>query len=158
MKTSIEKIITGCVILVLSLLMHHLASAQIKEASLAGVSPRAVPFLVARCILFLSLVMIAQGTGRFILEKRGGSGTMSRVRYQAFPFLLFALIVLYTLVMNYAGYIIASFTVLPLMMYVLHVREVKNYLILTGLVIFVFIVIDVLLKIRLPKIGILGVI
>jgi hypothetical protein len=158
MKTSIEKIITGCIILVISLLMFHLASTQIKEASLAGVSPRAVPFLVARCVLFLSLVMIAQGAGRYFLERREGKATLSKVRYQAFPFLLFALIILYTLVMNYAGYIIASFTILPLMMYVLHVRKVKNFLILTGLVIFVFVVIDVLLKIRLPKLGILGII
>ncbi len=158
MKMSIEKIITGCIILVLSLLMFHLSSTQIKEASLAGVSPRVVPFLVARSILFLSLIMIAQGAGRYFLERKEGRATLSHVRYQVFPFLLFALIVLYTLVMNYAGYIIASFTVLPLMMYVLHVRKIKNYLILAGLVIFVFIVIDVLLKIRLPKLGILGII
>ena len=101
--------------------------------------------------------MIGQGAVHFILDRRAGSGERSSVRYQAFPFILFGLCLLYALVMNYAGYIIASFTILPLMMYVLRVRKVRNYLILVALVIFVFVSIDILLKIRLPKLGILGI-
>lgn len=144
--------------MVLSVVMHYLAFSQIQDASLAGVSPRAIPYLVARIILILGALMIGQALFMYAKEKKEKQFSFGEKRFAYFPFLLFGLMLLYALVMYAAGYFIASFTVLPLMMYVLRERKPRNYAILAGLVIFVFIVIDVLLKIGLPKIGLFGII
>ena len=157
MKLYLEKILTGVIVLLLSLVMRALVFTQIQDASLAGVSPRVVPLLVANCIAVLAVVVIGQGSLHFLMEKKTGIIEYSKARFQVFPFILFALMLAYAVVMVYAGYFIASFIILPLMMYILKVRKVKNYLIMAGLIIFIFLVIDIFLKIRLPKIGLFGI-
>ena len=157
MKLYLEKILTGGIVLLLSLLMRSLVYSQIQVASLTGVSPRAIPLLVANCITFLAIIVMGQGGVHFFIEKKTGNIEYSRARFQAFPFFLFALMLSYALMMVYTGYFIASFIILPLMMYVLRVRKVKSYLIMAGLIIFIFLVIDVFLNIRLPKIGLFGI-
>lgn len=158
MKVYKEKAVTGSVVVALSVLMHWLAYTQIQDASLAGVSPRAIPYLVARIILILGAVMIGQGIVLYGKEKKRGEFSRDEVLFQRFPFIIFFMMLLYAIIMFAAGYFIASFTVLPLMMYLLKERKPVNYAILAGLVIFVFVIIDVLLKIRLPKIGLFGII
>lgn len=157
MKLYLEKILIGGVVLLLGLVMRNLVFTQIQDASLAGVSPRAVPLLVANCILVLAFIVIGQGAVHFLMEKKNVKFEYSKAKFQAFPFILFALMLAYAFVMVYAGYFIASFTVLFLMMYILKVRNIRNYLMMAGLIIFIFLVIDVFLKIRLPKIGLFGI-
>lgn len=158
MKIYREKMITGASVVLLSVIMHYLAFSQIQDASLAGVSPRAVPYLVARIVLILGFVMIAQAITLYVKERGEKAFSSGEKKFSRFPFYLFALMLLYALMMYALGYFIASFTVLPLMMFVLKERKPKNYAILAGLIIFVFVVIDVLLKIGLPKIGLFGII
>ena len=157
MKLYKEKILTGAAVLLLSLLMHRLAVTQIGEASLAGVSPRAVPLLVTRSIAVLALVIMGRGILQGVLERKRSGWARSSVRFHSYPFLIFGLMLAYALAMAVVGYMIASFTVLPLMMAVLGVLKVRNYLMMGGVVLFIFLLMDVVLRIRLPKIGLLGI-
>lgn len=150
--------ITGGSVVLLSVVMHYLAYSQIQDASLAGVSPRAIPYLVARIVLILGFIMMGQSVFLYAKEKKNNGFTKAEKKFSRFPFYLFGLMLLYALMMYGVGYFIASFTVLPLMMYILKERKLLNYAILAGLIVFVFIVIDVLLKIGLPKIGLFGII
>lgn len=158
MKLYLEKLITGVVVLSVSILMHFLTTSQIREATLAGVSPRAIPYLVAKAVFVMALIMIGQALYLYFRERKTANISRSEVSFQRFPFLLFLLMGAYALAMVYGGYFIASFTILPVMMYILKERKARNYLILAGLIIFIFIIIDVLLKIRLPKLGLFGII
>ena len=158
MKRSTETLGTGLFVLLLSGVMVYLTSTQIQDASLAGVSPRAIPYMVALCVLFVSLVMIGRGLVQYLLRNRKGVTSRPAITFQRFPFQLFLLILLYVVAMGIAGYFIASFTVLPLIMAVLGLRKPTSYAVLACLVIVVFVVIDGFLRIGLPKIGLWGII
>lgn len=158
MKRYVENLLTGVSVFVLGLIMILLTNTQIQEASLAGVSPRAIPLLVAKSILFLAAITIVKAVFMFIKESKSGLYSYSTFHFEKFPFLLFLLMLGYVIAMALTGYFLASFIILPIIMHVLKVKTFKNYLILMALIIFVYVVIDLFLHIRLPKLGLWGVI
>ncbi|MGL1893425.1 MAG: tripartite tricarboxylate transporter TctB family protein [Spirochaetaceae bacterium] len=158
MRLYVEKLITGFIVIILSVSMYILASTQIKAETLAGVSPQAVPHLVAKIIFLMGIIMIGQSIHLFFKEKTSKKISYSKAKFIKFPFIVFLLMLTYAGLMFYVGYFIASFIVLPTIMYVMKERKLTNYFVIAGIIIFIYIVIDVLLNIRLPKLGLFGII
>lgn len=151
MKTYIENITVGCIVLLLSILMYHLSIVQIADISLTGLHPRTIPYMVSRGVMILSIAMIGKGGIQYLKEKKQNKFTKSKTKINKFSLFIFSLMVVYGIAMTYLGYFISSFTVLSSMLFILKERNIKNYIILNSLVIVVYFVIEILLKIRLPR-------
>ncbi len=158
MKLYVEKFMLSLIILFTGIVMHIFAITQIQEASLAGVSPRAVPIMVSRGVIIMALIMLIQAIVFYQKERGEADHVRSSVVFHRFPFTIFLLMVAYAVVMVFAGYFIASLTILPLIMFILKERNYKNYLILLAIVVLVYLIMDVVLNIPLPKIGLFGII
>jgi len=151
MKAYTENIIVGCTVLLLSILMYHLSTVQIADISLTGPHPRAIPYMVSRGVTILSFMLIGKGIIQYLKEKKLNNFKKSKVKLNKFSLCIFSLMAIYGVAMTYLGYFISSFTILSSMLLILKERKIKNYIILNTLVVVVYIVIEILLKIRLPR-------
>lgn len=141
-------------VLAVGLSMRYLANTQISDAEVTGLSARAVPLMVANAVMILSLVMIVQGVVLGRREARKEEKREFAVSFCYFPFLVFALMVVYAVLMQLVGYFVSSLLVLPAIVFLLEEKSIKNYLILLVMIIAVYVAFGIGLGIPLPMLRI----
>jgi putative tricarboxylic transport membrane protein len=145
---SVKANIIGCIFFILIglwFLINSLFLAGTQNAM--DVGPSAFPMLSAVGIILVSAVCIV----RFVRGRNKEEAEKITIRNQNKVLLSMALLVAYVLVMQMAGYYIASILFIPVFLYAVGVKRLVQLVpISAGFVLFAYVVFDYLLGVPMP--------
>lgn len=156
MKTYKEKIGVGLSTLIVGIAMYYVSISQIQTIKVnVGISPRAVPLMLSKFTIILALILIIQGAFVYLKGKKSSSNSTEDIHFYMFPFIIYLIMWLYALLLGGLGYFVASLFCLPLVIYLLKEKRIKNYIILAIVILVVFLAFGLGLNIPLSRLGLL---
>jgi putative tricarboxylic transport membrane protein len=111
------------------------------------VGPAAFPILSSIGIIIASLFYMI----REVRKKNGKSSEKITISNRFKVYISMILLVVYILIIQFAGYYIASIVFIPLFLYIVGVKNIVKFIpVSAGFILFVYVVFDLLLEVPMP--------
>lgn len=143
----IALILFGCLILIIT-------SYQVEITKSSGYSPRALPYFAGITIIILSLFTLISTVLKEKKTNRSVESQQQEIEKKNYfrVAVVFIFLVLWTVLLEYLGFLITTFLLVISVMYMMGVKKISSLVITSGLFsIVIYIVFKMLLKISLPE-------